>query len=538
MKDVRVQKQSIMLDSAVKVKAVSRQKPAQFWILVATIIGSSIAFIDGTVVNVALPAIQTSLGASVSHMQWVVEAYGLFLASLILVGGSMGDAFGRRRVYGIGITLFAIASLFCGWSTNAAQLITARAVQGIGGAMLVPGSLAIITASFSPEDRGRAIGTWSASAAVMTALGPVVGGWIVENASWRWVFYINIPLAIVTLIILLWQVPESRNEKSRGLLDWKGAILATLGLGGLVFGLIESSNLGIANPLVWGAFFIGIICLTTFAWVEIRSDAPLLPLGLFRSKTFSGANLITLLLYGAMYGVLFFMPFNLIQVRNYGEFAAGAAFLPAILSVAIISRWSGELMGRIGARPLLFGGALLAAIGYALFAIMGVKDGNYAVTLLPGMLAMGLGMGICVAPLTTAVMSSVHIGYSGLASGLNNAISYTAALLSIAILGIVILFVFNHQLDERLAIAQVPSAIVEELQVERTKLAAAKIPADVTPQVAAQLTEAIHGSFLDGFRLIMWIATGMAIVAAVTVLFTIDESAMDFSVETEHVGFG
>lgn len=527
-----------MLDSAIQAKTTPRTTFTGIWILAATILGSSMAFIDGTVVNVALPSIQTNLHASVSHMQWVVEAYGLFLASLILVGGSLGDMFGRRRIYGLGIILFALASLFCGWSTNVAQLIAARAIQGIGGAMLVPGSLAILTTTFSPEERGRAIGTWSASAAIMTALGPVLGGWLVEHASWRWIFYINIPLAIVALTILYLHVPESRNEASEGQVDWKGAILATIGLGGLIFGLIESSNLGFTHPLVWGGLLLGIAGLILFAWAQHHSEAPMLPLALFQSRTFSGANVMTLLLYGALYGVLFFMPFNLIQIRDYGELAAGAAFLPAILSVALMSHWSGKIMGRIGARPLLIGGPLLAAVGYSLFALMGAKEGSYIVTLLPAMLAMGLGMGICVAPLTTSVMSSVHTRYSGLASGLNNAISYTAALLAIALLGIVILYAFNHQLDGHLTEAAHPSILVEELKTERSKLAAAEIPMAATPEQVAQLTTAIHDSFLYGFRLIMWIAAGMAMAAALIALWTIDESTLLCSSEIEHVGFG
>lgn len=524
-----------MLESAVNLQSKSASRCAGIWILAATIIGSSIAFIDGTVVNVALPAIQMDLNASVSHMQWVVEAYGLFLASLILVGGSMGDLFGRRRIYGLGIALFAIASLFCGWSVNAAQLVAARAIQGIGGAMLVPGSLAIITASFSREERGRAIGTWSGSAAVMTALGPVMGGWIVEHASWRWIFYINVPLALLALGILFWQVPESRNEKSNGDLDWRGALWATIGLGGVILGLIESSNLGFGHPLVWGSLLVGVTGLFLFSWIELHSPTPMLPLGLFQSRTFSGANLITLLLYGALYGVLFFMPFNLIQVRQYGEFAAGAAFLPAILGVAFVSRWSGNLMCSVGVRPLLVGGSLLAAVSYSLFAIFGTQEGRYLFTLFPAMLALGLGMGICVAPLTTAVMSSVHTRYSGLASGLNNAISYTAALLAIALLGIVVLFAFNQQLDDRLADLEVSPVVIEALQSERTKLAAAEVPSSASPETVPYLTLAIQDSFLCGFRVIMWIAAAMALAAAVTALLTIEESVIISTNEIVHL---
>lgn len=535
-----------MIDSAVTIsrsssaKANHRNVRRGLWVLTATVIGSSIAFIDGTVVNVALPEIQNSLNASVSHMQWVVEAYGLFLASLILVGGSMGDRFGRRKIYALGIVLFAIASLLCGIATDITQLITARAIQGVGGAMLVPGSLSLITSNFHGKERGRAIGTWSGSAAMMTALGPVIGGWLVEHASWRWVFYMNIPLALLALGMLFAKVPESHGEQSNHMLDWRGALFATLGLGGLVFGLIESSNLGIGDPLVMASLLVGAIGLLAFIWVESQAESPMMPMSLFRSRTFSGANLMTLLLYGALYGVLFFMPFNLIQIREYAPFAAGAAFLPAILSVALVSRWAGGLINRIGMRPLLIIGSVITAIGYGLFATVGAQEGRFVFTLLPGMLAMGLGMGICVAPVTTAVMNSVHTRYSGVASGLSNAFSYVAGLLAIAILGIVILFAFNRHLDQQLETLEVPAPVLEQLAVERFKLAAAEVPATADKEMTLALSIAIEDSFIKGFRLIMWIAASMAVAAALIASTMIDESTLRRSagdLDTEHVGF-
>lgn len=536
-----------MIDSAVPVSRTTidssrEQSDGQgLWVLAATVIGSSIAFIDGTVVNVALPAIQTSLNASVSHMQWVVEAYGLFLASLILVGGSMGDRFGRRKIYALGIVLFAIASLLCGWATTINQLIIARAIQGIGGAMLVPGSLSLITSNFHGKERGRAIGTWSGSAAMMTALGPIIGGWLVEYASWRWVFYLNVPLALLALGLLFARVPESRCEKEEHMLDWQGALLVTLGLGGLVFGLIESSNLGIGDPLVLASLLVGSVGLIAFVWVESQSRSPMMPIGLFRSRTFSGANLMTLLLYGALYGVLFFMPFNLIQIREYAPFAAGAAFLPAILSVALVSRWAGGLINRVGMRPLLVVGSIITAIGYISFATIGAQDGKFIFTLLPGMLAMGLGMGICVAPVTTAVMNSVHNRYSGVASGLSNAFSYVAGLFAIAILGIVILFIFNQNLDRQLVSLDIPAPVIEQLAVERFKLAAAEIPATVDAETAHELSTAIDDSFLKGYQLVMWIAAAMAMAAALIAVVMIDESALlnrpgSSGLDVEHIG--
>src|SRR5882762_969007 len=286
------------------------------WILAATILGSSMAFIDSTVVNVALPALQASFRATVVDVQWVVESYGLFLGALILVGGSTGDLFGRRRIFLAGVTLFAVASAGCGLAQSVEQLMVARAVQGIGAALLVPGSLAIISASFPGQDRGRAIGTWSGFTAITTAIGPVLGGWLIEHASWRWVVFINLPLAAVVMAISVWRIPESRRANA-GRIDWFGALVGTAGLGGLIVGFIESVNLGWRNPLVFGSLIVGFGCLVAFVFIEATVNSPMLPLALFQSRSFSGANLLTLFLYAAI-GIFFFLfPLNLIQVQRY-----------------------------------------------------------------------------------------------------------------------------------------------------------------------------------------------------------------------------
>ena len=277
------------------------------WVLAATILGSSMALIDGTVVNVALPVLQAVLKATVADVQWIVESYALFLAALILVGGALGDRFGRRRIFAYGVALFAVASVGCGLAANVNQLIIARAVQGIGGALLVPGSLALISASFNDQQRGQAIGTWSGFTAITSAMGPVLGGWLVEHTSWRWVFFLNVPLAVVVLGIVFWRVPESRDEAGTARkLDWWGALLVTLGLGAVVYGLIQSMTLGLGHPVVLSALAIGVVVLAAFILVEARSQSPMMPLTLFRSWTFSGANLLTLLLYSALSGCFSF----------------------------------------------------------------------------------------------------------------------------------------------------------------------------------------------------------------------------------------
>jgi len=490
------------------------------WVLAATILGSSMAVIDGTVVNVALPALQAQLNATVTDVQWIVESYALFLAALILVGGSLGDRFGRRRIFAYGVALFAIASVWCGLSPNVNQLIIARAVQGIGGALLVPGSLAIISASFSGEQRGRAIGTWSGFTAITSALGPVLGGWLVENASWRWIFFLNVPLAVIVLGIVFWRVPESRDEENSGRLDWWGALLATLGLGALVYGLIESSNLGLTHPLVLSCIGVGALILAAFIFVEANNRAPMMPLSLFKSRTFSGANLLTLLLYSALGGVFFFFPFNLIQVQGYSATAAGAAFLPFILIMFLLSRWSGGLVSRYGAKLPLSLGPVIAAIGFALFAVPSI-GGSYWTTFFPAITVLGVGMAISVAPLTTTVMGAVKVSQAGIASGINNAVARTAGLLAIAILSIVVLNAFNRSLDQRLANLGIPPEVQQMLAQERIKLAGAEVPPGLSSEVRAMLSQAIAASFVDSFRLIMFIAVGLALLSAIVALLMI-----------------
>ncbi len=482
------------------------------WVLAATILGSSMALIDGTVVNVALPVLQAVLKATVADVQWIVESYALFLAALILVGGALGDRFGRRRIFAYGVVLFATASVGCGLAANVNQLIIARAVQGIGGALLVPGSLALISASFNDQQRGQAIGTWSGFTAITSAMGPVLGGWLVEHTSWRWVFFLNVPLAVVVLGIVFWRVPESRNEAARKL-DWLGSLLVTLGLGSVVYGLIQSTNLGLGHPVVLSALAIGIVVLAAFVLVEARSQSPMMPLTLFRSRTFSGANLLTLLLYSALSGVFFFFPFNLIQVQGYSPTAAGAALLPFILIMFLLSRWSGGLIGRYGAKLPLTVGPVIAAVGFGLFAVPGV-GGSYWTTFFPAVVVLGLGMAISVAPLTTAVMGAVKTSQAGVASGINNAVSRTAGLLSIAVQSIFVLSVFNRGLDRRLAVLNVPPEVQHFLNSQRTKLAGAEVPSGVSDSLRAALKRAIADSFIDGFRSVMLLAVALALGSA------------------------
>ena len=496
-------------------------KAQRRWTLAATIVGSSMAFIDGTVVNVALPVLQTNLNATVTDVQWVIEAYTLFLAALLLLGGSLGDRFGRKRIYAIGVAVFAVASVWCGLAPSISQLILARAAQGVGGALLVPGSLAIISATFSEKDRGKAIGTWSGATAMTTALGPVLGGWLIEHVTWRAVFFLNIPLALIVLALLALFVPESRDEEDSGRIDLFGAALATLGLGGLVFGLIESSRFGFSNPIVIATISGGIILSALFVIVETRVKNPMMPLRLFRSRNFAGANLLTLFLYAALAGTLFFLPLNLIQVQGYTSTAAGAAILPFILIMFGLSRWSGGLVKRYGARLPLVVGPLVAAIGFALFVRPGV-GGSYWTTFFPAVVVLGLGMAISVAPLTTTVMNSVSENRAGIASGINNAVSRTAGLLAIAVLGLVMFQAFDACLDQSLDQVRATPSIRAGLKDQRIKLAAAEIPDGVDEAMRRQLKQLINECFVHGFRWVMFCGVVLALASSLTSLVLLE----------------
>jgi EmrB/QacA subfamily drug resistance transporter len=488
------------------------QKPTASWILAATILGSSMVFIDGTVVNVALAALQQSLNTTVINVQWVVEAYSLPLAALLLVGGSLGDHYGRRRIFLIGVAIFSLASAWGGFAANIHQLILARAAQGVGGALLVPGSLAIIGASFRSEDRGRAIGAWSGFTAITAAIGPVLGGWLIEQISWRAVFFLNLPLAVVVFLISVRYLPESRDENEDEQLDWVGAALTTVGLGLLVYGLIESSRLGFGDRLVRMGLIGGVLFLGIFLVWERRTQNPMLPLALFRSRNFAAANLLTLLLYGALGGTLFFLPLNLIQVQGYGAAAAGAALLPFILILFVLSRWSGGLVERYGAKLPLTIGPIIAAIGFALLAGPGV-GASYWTGFFPAIVVLGLGMAVSVAPLTTTVMNAVPQNRVGIASGINNAISRAAGLLAVAVFGIMVLHVFNRSLDSRLAALELPVRIKHSLDEERIKLAAAKPPEDIPLPLRETLRRTISESFVKGFRSVMLAGAALALVS-------------------------
>jgi EmrB/QacA subfamily drug resistance transporter len=480
-------------------------------VLATTILGSSLAFIDGTVVNVALPAIQSDLDTTVTGAQWVINAYMLMLSALILVGGAAGDRFGRRRMFAIGVTVFTAASVACGMAPSTGVLIASRAVQGIGGALLVPSSLAIISATFPEEKRGRAIGTWAGFSALTTAVGPVLGGWLVDVWSWRLIFYVNVPVAAVALALSR-GIPETRDD-SQGQVDWAGALLALLGLGAIVEGLTAAARVGWGQPAVFGSLIGGGIVLALFLRHESRAAAPMVPLDLFRVRAFAGANAMTFFLYFALSGAMFFLPFNLIRVQHYSATLAGAAFLPFSFMMGGLSRWSGGLADRYGARLPLTLGPLIAGTGLALLAVPGI-GASYWTTFLPAMLALGLGMAVSVAPLTSTVMGAVPERHAGAASGINNAVARLAGLMAVAMLGTLAVEVFASSLSEQLAVPQVPQSLREAMLREAPRLAEARVPTQAG-ELRPALETVLARSFVASYRVVMLVAAGLAVLSAV-----------------------
>jgi len=480
------------------------------------------AFLDSTILNVALPAVQADLGASVREVQWTYGAYALVLSALLLVGGTLGDRFGRRRAFVLGAAIFATASAWCALAPGPAQLIAARAVQGVGGALLVPASLAIVGASFEGRLKAKAIGTWGALSAIAMAVGPVLGGWLVEEVSWRAAFLINPVLAAVAIPIALWHVPESRDPEAHNL-DLGGAVLATTGLAGLVYGLIESSVWGLGAPRVLAALVLGSIALAAFVSVERHAKDPMVPPSLFRSRNFDGANLVTLLFYMALTGSLYFLPFLMMQVHGYSAFVAGSVFLPFVAMAFLIGRLSEGISARFGTKIPLVVASLALLAGLLLFAVPGVEHGSYWTSFFPAMVVQGVGMALAITPLTTVALGSVDREHSGLASGVNNAVARVAGLLAVALLGVFVYGVFSMSLDARLDSMELSGDVRREMEAAKTHLGAAEAPKGVEAGTEAHIERAIDESFVAGFRAVMLVSAGLALASAlVAALFVSD----------------
>ncbi len=495
--------------------AALEPKAAGRWVLVAAVAASCMAFLDGSALNVALPALQHDLGASGADVFWVLNGYLLVLAALILEGGALGDQLGRKRVCMLGISLFALASLACGLAPSTGWLIAARVVQGLGGALLIPGSLALISAGFPSEQRGQAIGTWSSATTLVTLGGPALGGWLADAGWWRAIFLLNLPLAAVALLVLWRKVPETRDETATGS-DGLGAALAAVGLAALTFGLLTAPARGWAHPLAWGPVGGGLAALGLFVAVEARSPHPMLPLRLFQNRTFSGTNLLTLLLYGALTAAMLFISLDLVQVQGYSQLQAGLAFMPLAGFVALLSRLAGQWADRHGPRPLLTAGPLVVAAGFGWLSQIGLTTGPaaYWTTFLPGLALAGLGMALTVVPLTTAVMTAVADHYAGTASGVNNAVARTASVLALALLGAFALTHFAGQLHHRTDSLHLSPVARAAIGREAGKLGAAAVPAVVPAPQRPAVQAAIRESFQHTYQRMLWLSAGLAMASA------------------------
>jgi EmrB/QacA subfamily drug resistance transporter len=480
------------------------------------------AFLDSTVMNVALPAVQTDLDVNAREVQWVFGAFALVLAAFLLVGGSLGDRYGRKRIFVLGAVIFTAASVWCAFAPGPGQLIAARALQGTGGALLVPASLAIVGASFEGRLKAKAIGTWGALSGMAMAVGPVLGGWLVDVVSWRAAFLITPMMALVAIPIALRHVPESRDPEAHRL-DLVGAVLVTAGLGGLVYALIESSASGFTDPLVLTALLLGTLALSAFVFAERREKDPMVPPSLFRSRDFDGGNLVTLLFYMALTGSLYFVPFLMMQVHGYSALVAGSAFLPFVAMNFLLGRFSGRICARFGAKLPLVVSSLAAAVGFLLFAMPGAEHGSYWTSFFPAMVVQGFGMALIITPLTAVALSSVESEHSGMASGVNNAAARVAGLLAVAVLSVFVYGVFSTNLDARLDSMKLPGEVRSEMEAAKAHLGAAEAPEGVDAGTAAHIERAIDESFVAGFRIAMLISAALALASALSAVLLVGD---------------
>ena len=486
------------------------------WIMVSSILASSMAFIDGTALNVVMPSLQKSLHATATDLFWILNAYLLMLAALILIGGSLGDQLGRKKIFMIGIFIFIAGSAACGFAPDVSWLIIFRAIQGVGGALMIPGSLSLISSSIQASERGKAIGTWTAFTTVVTVGGPALGGALGDAGLWRYIFFINVPLGLASLVILSLWVKESRDEDVNHKIDYPGAITMVLGLALFTFGFLRIPVLGYHNPQVIGSVIAGVILLVVFVVIEYKSNHPMMPLTLFNNSTFSGANLLTFFLYAGLGAAMLFMSLNMVQVQGYTQLQSGLTFLPFPVLMIFIARRMGSIADKHGPRLLLIIGPAIAGLGFLLLSFVKQTGGagDYWTSFFPGIIVFGFGMAITVAPLTTAVMTSVSDHFSGTASGVNNAVSRIAGVFTNAVFGTLAVLFFSGALQRQIAPLPLKPAQKHAVMVQSANLGDAQVPQNIEPSDKAAIVKTYHNSFIVMYSIILKISAALGFAGA------------------------
>jgi EmrB/QacA subfamily drug resistance transporter len=495
---------------------ITLKSAAGKWTMASVIFPSAMAFIDGTALNVVLPSLQKDLDATGTDLFWVLNSYLLMLAALVLPAGSLGDKLGRKKIFMIGIGIFMVASAACGFAPSVLYIIIFRIIQGVGGAMMIPGSLSIINSTFGKNERGKAIGTWSAITTLVTIGGPILGGALADAGLWRMIFFINIPLAIGSLLILWRKVPESRDEYADRSLDYSGAGAIVAGLALLTYGFLEIPKTGFNSWQVYVTLAAGIFALFIFFIIENRSKHPMMPLKLFSNKTFAGANLLTFFLYGALFSAMLFLTLNMIQIQGYSQLQAGMTLLPVTILLVLVSRWSGGLVDKFGPRWFLILGPLTVAIGFFYLSFIKVTNGpsSFWVTYFPGIVLFGLGMSFTVTPLTTTVMGAVADHFSGTASGVNNAISRIANVFANAIIGALAILFFTSFLDNSIKNFSLKPEVKKQIVAEAANLGDAKTPIALSGQIKEKVKVAYRDGFINAYVNVMRICAFLAGISA------------------------
>ncbi len=484
--------------------------------MASTILASAMAFIDGTALNVALPSLQRSLNASGTALFWILNAYLLMLASLIILGGSLGDKLGRKKVFITGIIIFICGSALCGFSPGVNFLIACRSIQGLGGALMIPGSLSIISSSFIAKERGKAIGTWSSITTIVMIGGPILGGAFADAGLWRYIFFINIPIGIASVLILLLKVKESRDEETDHTLDYPGALASLIGLALLTFGFLRITVVGFTNPQAYISLTAGCIAIIAFIFIEKKSKHPMMPLQLFSNKTFSGVNLLSFFLYAGLTAGILFLSLDLVQAQGYSQFEAGLTLLPFTILMISIARFAGSLADKHGPRWLLIAGPAVAGIGLLLLSFVQQTNGasEYFTSFFPGIITFGLGMSFTVAPLTAAVMGALPDHYSGTASGINNATTRIAGVFANAILGALAILFFSGFLNERINNIQFDGNEKQAVMEQAKNLGNAKAPSTIKEADKTIITKAYKDGFIHAYGNVMCICAMLAFTGA------------------------